>query len=98
MIGKLQSRADGLDKLVETLKMECRVPQKDTESELCEWWVREVVLFLQATELLDQIDVDTTFLDAKRQATDRIEGADIVRKRTEVVKFTSRACNVSFGD
>jgi hypothetical protein len=44
--------------------MECRVPQKDTEGELCEWWVREVVLFLQSTELLDQIDVDTTFLDA----------------------------------
>jgi hypothetical protein len=80
MIRKLQSRADGLDKLVETLKMECRVSRKDTEGDNCEWWVKEVVLFLQATELLDQIDVDTTFLDAKRQATDRIDGADIVRK------------------
>jgi hypothetical protein len=96
MIGKLKLPADGLDELVEVLRRECRVPKKDTDGEHCAWWVEEAVRFLQAERLLDDFDMQATFLEAHRVATNRIGSADIARKRAEVVNFTSGACDVSF--
>ena len=97
MIGKLRSRKDGLEELVEDVKMKCRVPKKDTKGEHCQWWVKEAIQFLQAQGLLAELDVDATFLEAHRRATDRIGSADIATKRAEVVNFTNRDCHVFFG-
>lgn len=96
MIGKLHSRARRLEEVVRTVEEECRVPKKDTQGEHCQWWVRQAVLFLQAKGLLDSFDLEQTFIDAQRQATDRIDNSDIVSLRAEVANFTHKACDVSF--
>ncbi len=96
MVGKLQSQADRLEELIEVVKNECRVPNKDTDGEHCLWWVRQAVRFLQAKGLLDEFDIDVTFLEAQQQATDRIDSKGIAEKRAEVVNFTRRPCDVSF--
>lgn len=96
MIGKLKSRANRLDEVSEVLRKGCRVPKKDTAGEHCLWWVKEAVRCLQAKGLLDRSDFDTWFPEAQRQATERIDSADIARKRGEVVNFTNRTCDVPF--
>lgn len=96
MAGKLKTHADGLEELVEAIKKECRVPIKEAPGEHCEWWVRQAVRFLQKQELLGDFDIDATFLEAQRLATNRIDSADIANKRADIVKFTSRTCDVSF--
>ena len=93
MIGKLKSRADGPEQLVETVKRECRAPKKGVGTEHCAWWVREAVRLLQAKGLLDEFDVDAIFLEAQQQAKDRIGTADMAKKRAEVINFSSRPCN-----
>ena len=97
MVGKLSLSTDRIDGLVETLKNECRVPKRDTPEENCVWWVKETIRFLQSNRLLDEFDIDLTFLNAQRQATFRIDGAKIATERTEVVNFTGKHCDVSFG-
>lgn len=98
MIGKLKTRADGLEGLVETVMRECRPPKKGVGVENCAWWVREAVRLLQAKALLDEFDVDAILSQAHQQATDCIGRADMARKRAEVVNFSSRPCNVVFDD
>jgi hypothetical protein len=96
MIGKLESGPDAVQELVGILKKECRVPKKDTPGEHCLWWVRQAVQFLQNKDLLGEFDVETTFIEAQRQATDRIESQEIVKKRSEVVNFTKKDCDIDF--
>jgi hypothetical protein len=96
MVGKLKSRPDAIEEIIDLLKQECRVPNKNTAGENCEWWVKEAVRWLHVRTLLDEFDIDSTFLKAQKQATDRIDGADMAKKRSEVVNFTTRDCHVSF--
>jgi hypothetical protein len=96
MVGKLKSRASAIEELVDPLKKECRVPERNTAREHCAWWVKEAVQCLHVRALLDEFDVDSTFLKAQRLATDRLGGADMAKKRSEVVNFTNRNCDASF--
>jgi hypothetical protein len=98
MIGKLKSSAGDLHELVQLVRNDCRVPKKDTQGEHCQWWVREAVRFLQTKCLLDELDIDETFSECQRQATDRIDNTDIASKRAEVLSFTGKACDVFFGN
>lgn len=96
MVGKMKSRAKGLEKLVGILKKECRVPNEDNTGENCVWWVKTVVRLLLAKDLLDDFNVDGTFTKAQRLASSRLDGANLTRERAQVVNFTSRVCDVSF--
>ncbi len=96
MVGKLVSAAGPLEDLIGSVKKECRAPEKATPGENCVWWVKEVVRFLQAKGLLNEFDVEATFLEAQRQATDRIGHAVMAKQRTAVVNFTNKACDVAF--
>lgn len=70
MVGKLESLAgDPLENLTRAVKKECKVPEKPTPGEKCVLWVKAVVCCLQAKGLLNEFDVDATFLEAQRQAT-----------------------------
>jgi len=96
MVGKLKSRADAIEELVDLVKKECRVPRKNTAGENCAWWVKEAVRCLHDKALLNEFDIDSAFRKAQQQATNRIGGADMAQKRSEVLNFTTRNCHVSF--
>ncbi len=96
MVGKLKSVSGPLEHLIGTVKKQCRVPEKAIPGENCVWWVQEVVRFLQVKGLLNEFDVEATFLEAQRQATDRIGHANMAKQRTEVVNFTNKSCDVAF--
>jgi hypothetical protein len=96
MVGKLKSRADAIDELVDLLKKECRVPNKNMAGENCAWWVKGAVRFLHSKGLLNEFDIDLAFREAQQQATDRIGGTDIAKKRSEVLNLTTQKCHVSF--